>query len=125
MEKLNVILRDKKKVLAKLAHVKEDYAILADEIDILREKKKKFLEQRAKTEGLKRWIAELTDFFQDANQELVEDEGMVRKYIEQIKVYEDKFKVCLKEKAEIVINRWYIKLMASGTILNVVFLLWK
>lgn len=54
MEKLNVILRDKKKVLAKLAHVKEDYAILADEIDILREKKKKFLEQRAKTEGLKR-----------------------------------------------------------------------
>lgn len=47
----------------------------------------------------------MTDFFQDANQELVEDEGMVRKYIEQIKVYEDKFKVCLKEKAEIVINR--------------------
>ena len=105
MEKLNAILRDKKKVLAKLAHVKEDYAILADEIDILREKKKKFLAQGAKTEGVKRWIAELTDFFQDANQELVEDEGMVRKYIEQIKVYEDKFKDCLKEKTEIVINR--------------------
>ena len=62
--------------------------------------------QRAKTEGVKKRIAELTDFLQDANWELREyDESMVRKYIEQIKVYEDKFTVCFKAKVEIEIKR--------------------
>lgn len=106
MEKLNAILRDKQKALVKLAHEKKDYTVLADEIDILKEKKREILVQRAKTEGVKKRIAELTDFLQDANWELREyDESMVRKYIEQIKVYEDKFTVCFKAKVEIEIKR--------------------
>ncbi len=47
----------------------------------------------------------MTDFLQGTVQELTEyDEGMVRKYIEQIKVYEDKFIVCFKAKKEIEIE---------------------
>ena len=48
----------------------------------------------------------MTDFLQDTIQEQMEyDESMVRKYIEQIKVYEDKLVVCFKAKVEIVITR--------------------
>lgn len=62
--------------------------------------------QRAETEGVKKRIAELVDFLQSAKQKLTEyDERMVRKYIEQIKVYEDKFTVCFKAKIEIEIRR--------------------
>lgn len=106
IEKVNVILKKKQKELVKLAHAKKDYTALADEIDNLREEKQKLLVQRAETEGVKKRIAELTDFLQDADQELSEyDEGMVRKYIEQIKVYEGKFTVCFKAKVEINIER--------------------
>jgi len=90
----------------KLAHAKKDYTAIADEIDILRNKKQELLVQRAETEGVKKRVAELTDFLQDEAQELTEyDEYMVRKYIEQIKVYEDKFTVCFKAKVEIEIKR--------------------
>ena len=62
--------------------------------------------QRAETEGVKKRVTELTDFLQNTEQELAEyDESMVRKYIEQIKVYEDKFIVCFKAKVEIDIER--------------------
>ena len=106
IEKVNVILKKKQKELVKLAHAKKDYTALADDIDNLREEKQKLLVQRAETEGVKKRIAELTDFLQDADQELSEyDEGMVRKYIEQIKVYEGKFTVCFKAKVEINIER--------------------
>ena len=98
--------KEKQKELVKFAHAKKDYTALADEIDILRDKKQDLLVQRAETEGVKKRIAELTDFLQDTVQELMEyDEGMVRKYIEQIKVYEDKFTVCFKAKVEIEIER--------------------
>ena len=106
IEKVNVILKKKQKELVKLAHAKKDYTALADEIDNLREEKQKLLVQRAETEGVKKRIAELTDFLQDADQELSEyDEGMVRKYIEQIKIYEDKFTICFKAQVQIVVKR--------------------
>ena len=41
----------------------------------------------------------MTDFLQDTIQEQMEyDESMVRKYIEQIKVYEDKILLYFKAK---------------------------
>lgn len=58
--------------------------------------------QRAETEGVKKRIGELSVFLQTTDTELTEyDEQMVRKYIEQIKVYEDKLTVCFKAKVEI------------------------
>lgn len=65
MEELNAIMVEKQKELVKLAHAKKDYGPLADEIDILRDKKQKFLVRRAKTEGVKKRITELADFLQD------------------------------------------------------------
>lgn len=79
---------------------------LANEIDILRDKKQEILVKRAETEGVKKKVAELTDFLQEAPQELTEyDELMVRKYIDQIKIYEDHFTVCFKAKVDIDIQR--------------------
>lgn len=106
MEKLNGILKEKQKELVKLAHAKKDYAALADEIDILRDKKKELQVQRAETEGVKKRIEELTDFLKGENHQLIEyDEGVVRKYIEGIKVYEYKFTICFKAKMDIDIER--------------------
>lgn len=63
------------------------------------------LQNRRDRRGKKR-ITELVDFLQDANQKLTEyDESMVKKYIEQIKVHEDKFMICFKAKLEIDIER--------------------
>lgn len=75
MEKLNAIMLEKQKELVNLAHAKKDYDLLADS-------------------------------FQGAPQELTEyDELMVRKYIDQIKIYEDYFTVCFKAKVKIDIQR--------------------
>lgn len=61
---------------------------------------------RAKTEGVKKRITELVDFLQGAPQKLGEyDEALVRKYIEQIKIFEDRFIVCFKAKMELDIQR--------------------
>ena len=106
MEKLNGILKEKQKELVKLAHAKKDYTTLVDEIDILRDKKHELQVQRAEKEGVKKRIEELTDFLKGENHQLIEyDECMVRKYIEEIKVYEDKFTICFKAKVEIDIER--------------------
>lgn len=76
--------------------------VLADEIEFLRDKKQEILVQSAETEGVKKRIGELQVFLQTTDTELTEyDEQMVRKYIEQIKVYEDKLTVCFKAKVEI------------------------
>ena len=106
MEKLNAIMLEKQKELVKLAHARKDYSLLADEIDILRDKKQELLVKRTETEGVKKKVTDLADFLQGAPQELTEyDELMVRKYIDQIKIYEDHFTVCFKAKAEIDIQR--------------------
>ena len=106
MEKLNGILKGKQKELVKLAHAKKDYTTLVDEIDIIRDKKHELQIQRAEKEGVKKRIEELTDFLKGENHQLIEyDECMVRKYIEEIKVYEDKFTICFKAKVEIEVVR--------------------
>ena len=106
LEKLNAILAQKQKELVRIAHAKKDYTVLADEIEILRDKKQEILVQRAETEGVKKRISELSEFLQNTDTELTEyDEQIVRKYIEQIKVYDEKLTVCFKAKVEIDIPR--------------------
>ena len=106
LEKINAVLSEKQKQLVKLAHAKKDYASLTDEIDLLRDKKQELLVAKAETEGFKKRIKELEDFLKEANQELTEyDESMVRRYIEKIQVYEDKFTVCFKAGVDLDIER--------------------
>ena len=61
---------------------------------------------RAQNEGLKRKIADLENFIQETSTELAEyDELMVRKYIKEIDVFDDKFRFYFKAGVEVDINR--------------------
>lgn len=97
----------KQKELVKLAHAKKDYSKLADEIDELREQKQKFLVQKAEQEGYKKRVNDLITFLEKMNlEEFCEyDEAMVRKYIEKIKVYDEKFLVTFKAGIDIEVER--------------------
>ena len=57
-------------------------------------------------EGFKLRIGELEAFLKGTNHELTEyDEAMVRKYIREIKVYEDHLQVCFKAGIDVDIDR--------------------
>ncbi len=100
------MLSVKQRNLVRLAQAKKDYTILADEIDRLKEKKQQLLVDKAETEGFKLRIGELEAFLKGTNHELTEyDEAMVRKYIREIKVYEDHLQVCFKAGIDVDIDR--------------------
>ncbi|MDD5792112.1 MAG: recombinase family protein, partial [Erysipelotrichaceae bacterium] len=106
LETLNELLSTKQRELVKLAQAKKDYTSIADEVDRLKEKKQQLLVERADNEGFKKRIAELELFLQEANDELTEySEAMVRKYIQEIKVYEDMLQVIFKAGIELDIER--------------------
>ena len=106
LEEINEILKAKQMELLKLAHANKDYTILADEIEKIREKKQQLLVDKAQNEGWKTRITELKDFIETADQELAEyDESMVRKYIEKIVIFEDKFQVFFKAGTDVEIAR--------------------
>ncbi len=67
------------KELVKIAHTKKDYPALADEIDILIDKKHELQIQRAETEGVKKRIEELTDFLKGENHQLIEYDDSLQK----------------------------------------------
>ena len=63
-------------------------------------------DKKAENEGLKKRIREFETFLKEADQELTEyDETMVRKYIREIKVYEDHLLVCFEAGIEVEIDR--------------------
>lgn len=96
-EGITAKLKEKQKELLKLANAKKDYNSVADEIDRLRELKQKALTESAKREGLKKRIAEMKDFLNNQTVEVLEyDEQLVRRLIEEVTVYEEKFEVKFK-----------------------------
>ncbi|MBS7283497.1 MAG: recombinase family protein [Prevotella sp.] len=106
LEEINKTLKAKQKELVKLAHANKDYSALADEIDRIRDFKQQLLVEKAQTEGFKSRIAELQEFLDAADKELTEyDETMVRKYINQIMIYDDKFTVEFKAGVKLDIVR--------------------
>lgn len=106
LEALNELLQVKQRELLKLAQVKKDYTSIADTVDRLKEKKQQLLVAKAENEGFKKRIAELETFLQAEATELTEyDETMVRKYIQEIKVYEEKLTVIFKAGIDIDIER--------------------
>ena len=87
-------------------HLGNLYSALADEIDRIRDFKQQILVEKAQTEGFKSRIAELQEFLDAADKELTEyDETMVRKYINQIMIYDDKFTVEFKAGVKLDIVR--------------------
>ena len=83
--------------LVKLANSKADYENVGDEIYRLREEKQTHqLESAGRDEVLKR-ISEMSDFLQGQPTEVVGyDESLVRRLVDKVTVYEDRFTVEFK-----------------------------
>ena len=89
-----------------MANSQKDYNGVADEIDRLRELKQKALTERAEREGLKQRSREMREFLEQQSTEVTEyDELLVRRLIEKVTVYEERFAVEFKSGASIYIQR--------------------
>jgi site-specific DNA recombinase len=81
----------------KLANAKADYEEVGDEIYRLREEKQKLQAENANRDELKKRIADMSTFLREQPTALTEyDEQLVRRLIEKVTVYEDKFTVEFK-----------------------------
>ena len=95
-------LLELQKELLKLANSKKDYNSVADEIDRLRELKQNALVESAEREGLKQRIREMREFLEQQSAEVTEyDELLVRRLIEKITVYDERFEVEFKSGAKV------------------------
>lgn len=99
-------LKEKQKELLRLANAKKDYNSVADEIDRLRELKQKAFTESAEREGLKKRIVEMKDFLDNQTVEVLEyDEQLVRRLIERVTIYEEKFEVKFKSGMTVDVER--------------------
>lgn len=106
MEALDGKLRELQKELLKQANAKKDYTMIADEIDRIRDEKQAVFVDKAEREGLKQRIEEMKEFLSGQIQEIeIYDEQMVRRLIEKITVYEEKFVVEFKSGVEMKVVR--------------------
>ena len=105
-EGIEAKLLELQKELLKLANSKKDYNSVADEIDRLRELKQNALVESAEREGLKQRIREMREFLEQQSTEVTEyDELLVRRLIEKVTVYDERFEVEFKSGASISIQR--------------------
>lgn len=105
-EGIEAKLLELQKELLKLANSKKDYNRVADEIDRLWELKQNALVESAEREGLKQRIREMREFLEQQSTEVTEyDELLVRRLIEKVTVYDERFEVEFKSGASISIQR--------------------
>lgn len=105
-EGINARLEELQKELLRLANSKKDYNSVADEIDRLRELKQKALTESAEREGLKQRIREMREFLEQQSAEVTEyDELLVRRLIEKVTVYDERFEVEFKSGAKVDVVR--------------------
>ena len=96
-EGIEAKLEELQKELLKRANSKKDYTDIADEIHRLRELKQNALAESAEREGLKKRIAEMREFLDSQLTEVLEyDEQLVRRLIEKVTVYDERFEVEFK-----------------------------
>ena len=101
-EGIEAKLLELQKELLKLANSKKDYNSVADEIDRLRELKQNALVESAEREGLKQRIREMREFLEQQSTEITEyDELLVRRLIEKVTVYDERFEVEFKSGAKV------------------------
>lgn len=99
-------LAERQQELLKLANARMDYESVADEIDRLREEKQNALVEDAEREGNRERIREMMRFLNEQPTEVSEyDEQLVRRLVEKITVYEDRFMVKFKAGTNIEIKR--------------------
>jgi site-specific DNA recombinase len=91
--------------LLKLATSNADYEKVGDEIHRLRHQKQKLLLENANRDEFKKRMADMSAFLKKQSTALAEyDEQLVRRLIEKITVYEDKFTVEFKSGVTVDIN---------------------
>lgn len=106
MESINARLEELQKELLKRANARQDYNDLADEIDRLRKMKQEAMAENAERERLKQRIAEMKQFLAEQTEQIEEyDESLVRRMVERITVYEDKFTVEFKSGTSVDVDR--------------------
>lgn len=105
-EGIEAKLMELQKELLKLANSKKDYNSVADEIDRLRELKQNALVESAEREGLKQRIKEMREFLEQQSTEVTEyDELLVRRLIERVTVYDERFEVEFKSGTRVDVER--------------------
>lgn len=106
MESIDAKLEELQQELLKRANARQDYDDLADEIDCQREKKQKVMADNVEREGMKQRIAEMQQFLAGQIEQIEEyDEKLVRRMVEKITVYEDKFTVEFKSGTSVEVER--------------------
>ncbi len=91
--------------LLKLASSKADYEKVGDEIYRLREEKQKAQVENLGRHELQKRITDMSAFLQEQPTALTEyDESLVRRLIEKVTVYEDKFTVEFKSGLTVDVN---------------------
>lgn len=106
LDRVYARLEELQQELLKRANAKQDYNDLADEIDRLREMKQNAMVENAGREGLKQRIAEMKQFLAEQTERIEEyDESLVRRMVERITVYEDKFTVEFKSGTSVDVDR--------------------
>ena len=105
-EGIETKLLELQKELLKLANSKKDYNSVADEIDRMRELKQNALVESAGREGLKQRLREMREFMEQQSAEVTEyDEPLVRRLIEKVIVYDERFEVEFKSGAKVDVER--------------------
>ena len=90
MAEIDTRLEALQKELLKKANAKQGVEELADEIDALREEKQALLLEDANRTAMKQRLEELEAFLDEQQEQVTDyDEGMVRRLIERITVFED------------------------------------
>lgn len=106
VEGIETRLEELQKELLKLANAKKDYNNIANEIYRLRELKQDALVERAEREGLKKRVSEMVNFLNSQLSEVMKyDEQFVRRLIEKIIVYNERFVVEFKSGTSVNIQR--------------------
>src|SRR5699024_4348940 len=104
ISEINNLLEEKQKELIKLANKGLEYEHLADEIDELRDKRQTLLVEDASLNGENDRINELIEFIRKNKFRTLEyDDKLVRKIIQNVKVYEDHFVIAFKSGIEMEI----------------------
>ena len=105
-EGIEAKLLELQKELLKLANSKKDYNSVADEIDRMRELKQNALVESAEREGLKQRIREMREFLEQQSTKVTEyDELLVRRLIEKVTVYDERFEVEFKSGTKVGVKR--------------------
>lgn len=91
--------------LLKLATSNADYDKVGDEIHRLRDRKQKLQLENVNRDELKKRIADMSTFLKKQSTALAEyDEQLVRRLIEKVTIYEDKFIVAFKSGLTVDVN---------------------